>query len=277
MMDARYIGVEEWKRDWDPLLDELFGNPATGACTNLSVLNFEIANQIPEFRDPGWKIAVIPGDCLDLWFGGYGRAPKKSDIYDPFDARDEFESFFKTMELLDLTELVVTETLFRSPGDVDPNRAGYLCAATREGLNQKEFMARAWRLCAFDRSLRWCMASGFEFQTVLFGDVEFMNTYYEASGGKQAVIDRMITYVMSDEWEDERPTKGQELFKILGWNFDPEPHLNSEKYLIWRKVQEEYEEAFENINFEWNSPEYDDAEAKFYREMETKYGPPKMM
>jgi len=274
---ARYIDLEEWNRDWAPLLEKLIGDIEKGACTNLNILSFEVADQIPDFRDPGWELVVLSGTNFEESFYQSYDMAGAPEWYNPFGNRDEFTGFFKTMELLGLSEMVVCHDRFWPLPGKDPAKIAQLYPATRQGVSQSDMRVLGQEFCAFDRSLRWGMVSGFEDQTALFGDAEFMNTFYEASGGKQAVIDRLMAYVMSDEWEDDRPTKGQQLFKNLGWDFNPEPHLNSKEYQIWKKVEADHEEEFDWEPFrdsDCDSPEYQQAEIDFYQKMVARYGPP---
>lgn len=214
----RYINCEEWMRDWDAVLVSIIGGHDVSATSEPEEMIYIYPPRKPIFLNPDWELAVLPAYCLS------DDTPDPGDEWDEdpnFIYRDEFEGFFTAMEKLQHPELIVTQVGHWGFEDIKPDETAVLCAATRQGVEgNAEVTHPGYWMHVFDRSGRWCMSSSSEYITVLGGDGAFMQAFSEASGGKQAVIDRMLAYCQfgDNDYDEEDAAR---LFPRLGWDYTP--------------------------------------------------------
>lgn len=175
------------------------------------------------FKNSDWELAALPHRRWD----DLTKEPEYyEDDYDPDEPNDDFELFiwrdelvhvFEAISKLGLSEMVLTEAHCTPVEYLNPDKIAVLIPATRAGYD--ELSKEYWPIVntAFDPTGQWGMEPMHEDDTILGGDAEFMHTFFECSGGKQAVIDREYTYYASDETEygvEGLPI----LFDKLGWD-----------------------------------------------------------
>ena len=222
-MNIKYITLEDWEREWKTKFEAVYnGIGSDNYTTSDDFVMRSVSGITPTlFKNSDWELAALP----DKYWTDLTRGPEHyegyyspGEEYVPFIWRDELVHVFEAFAKLGLREMVLTEAHCTPIEYLNPDKIAFLIPATRAGYDELWKEYKPVVNTAFDPTGRWGMESMHECDTILGGDAEFMHTFYECSGGKQAVIDREYTYYASDEPDGCLECAIDILFGYLGWD-----------------------------------------------------------
>lgn len=237
MSEIEIIDLKKWRKTWAPIYNRIYQRQPNGKNINFpnDFLTPEGISK-PFFANSDWEMAAIPYQLRSWIFGT--KEPNETDSIPGYDGH---RNIFSAVRKLGLQDVVLSVAHFLDvPGrDVDPEKVGAICRPTHSSVNKAiralsnfdQFYEPIW---VFDPNGRWGLACGYAQYviedsplTLIGGDAIFMEAFYKASGGEQAVIDQMTRVLHHGEWITlDVFDEAQNLFNNLGWKYPtPDPNV----------------------------------------------------